>query len=61
VIAGPCSVEPREQLLRVARRVRDAGATALLGGVFRMRSDPRSFRGLGAGLHPILRATGRDL
>ena len=47
VVAGPCSIEGREQLLAVARHVRAAGASALRGGVFKMRTDPRSFQGLG--------------
>ena len=47
LIAGPCAIETREQLLTVARRVRADGASALRGGVFKMRTDPRSFQGLG--------------
>src|SRR5215207_3119012 len=47
VIAGPCSVESREQLLDLARTVRDSGATGLRGGAFKPRTSPYSFRGLG--------------
>lgn len=47
VIAGPCAVESREQLLTVARRVRRAGADVLRGGAFKPRTSPYSFRGLG--------------
>jgi 3-deoxy-7-phosphoheptulonate synthase len=47
VLAGPCSVESREQLLATARAVRAAGATALRGGAFKPRSSPYAFRGLG--------------
>jgi 3-deoxy-7-phosphoheptulonate synthase len=47
VIAGPCSVESREQLLEVAYAVKEAGATALRGGAFKPRSSPYSFQGLG--------------
>src|SRR5689334_12085258 len=47
VIAGPCSVESREQLLALARLVRDSGATGLRGGAFKPRTSPYSFRGLG--------------
>ncbi len=47
VIAGPCSVEGREQLLRIAEAVRDAGAVALRGGAFKPRTSPYSFQGLG--------------
>ncbi|NBO93845.1 MAG: 3-deoxy-7-phosphoheptulonate synthase [Planctomycetia bacterium] len=47
VIAGPCSVESREQLLLLARLVRDSGATGLRGGAFKPRTSPYSFRGMG--------------
>src|SRR5882762_5581926 len=46
VIAGPCSVETREQILEVAKAVREAGATALRGGAFKPRTSPYSFQGL---------------
>ncbi len=46
VIAGPCSVESREQILQTARAVKDAGATALRGGAFKPRTSPYSFQGL---------------
>jgi 3-deoxy-7-phosphoheptulonate synthase len=47
VIAGPCSVESREQLLRCAQEVKEAGATALRGGAFKPRTSPYAFQGLG--------------
>ena len=47
IIAGPCSVESYEQTLRIARRVRDAGAQMLRGGAFKPRTSPYSFQGLG--------------
>jgi 3-deoxy-7-phosphoheptulonate synthase len=46
VIAGPCSVEDREQILEVAHLVKDAGATGLRGGAFKPRTSPYSFQGL---------------
>jgi 3-deoxy-7-phosphoheptulonate synthase len=46
VIAGPCSVESREQILEVAKVVREAGATGLRGGAFKPRTSPYSFQGL---------------
>jgi len=46
VIAGPCSVENRQQVLRIARAVKEAGAVALRGGAFKPRSNPYSFQGL---------------
>jgi 3-deoxy-7-phosphoheptulonate synthase len=47
VIAGPCSVESRDQLLQCAREVKAAGATALRGGAFKPRTSPYEFQGLG--------------
>jgi 3-deoxy-7-phosphoheptulonate synthase len=47
MIAGPCSVESRSQLLETAHAVREAGAHALRGGVFKPRTSPYSFQGLG--------------
>src|SRR6266540_1293821 len=46
IMAGPCSVESREQTLATARAVRAAGATVLRGGAFKPRSSPYTFRGL---------------
>src|SRR5438093_1093511 len=46
VIAGPCSVESREQILEIAQIVRDAGATGLRGGAFKPRTSPYSFQGM---------------
>ena len=57
IIAGPCSVENREQLLDAALAVREAGAHALRGGVFKPRTSPYSFQGLGeAGLELLAEA-----
>ncbi len=47
IIAGPCSVESRTQLLEIAHAVREAGANALRGGVFKPRTSPYAFQGLG--------------
>lgn len=47
VIAGPCAVEERESLIRVARKVQQAGALMLRGGAFKGRTSPYSFQGLG--------------
>jgi 3-deoxy-7-phosphoheptulonate synthase len=46
VMAGPCSVESREQTMSTARAVRDAGARILRGGAFKPRTSPYSFQGL---------------
>lgn len=47
VIAGPCSVESRDQLLETARVVKDAGAALLRGGAYKPRTSPYDFQGLG--------------
>ena len=47
LIAGPCTVESRDQLLTTARIVRDAGATMLRGGAYKPRTSPYAFQGLG--------------
>jgi 3-deoxy-7-phosphoheptulonate synthase len=47
VVAGPCSVENRSQLLEIAHAVKEAGAVALRGGAFKPRTNPYSFQGLG--------------
>ena len=47
VMAGPCAVESRDQLLETAELVARAGATVLRGGAFKPRSSPYSFQGLG--------------
>jgi len=57
VIAGPCAVETREQILEAARGVKASGASALRGGAFKPRSNPYSFQGLGqAGLEYLAEA-----
>ncbi|MBN1680781.1 MAG: 3-deoxy-7-phosphoheptulonate synthase [Anaerolineae bacterium] len=47
IIAGPCAVEGRSEIIEVAHMVREAGATALRGGAFKPRTSPYSFQGLG--------------
>jgi 3-deoxy-7-phosphoheptulonate synthase len=47
IIAGPCSVESREQILSTAKAVRRAGATMLRGGAYKPRTSPYDFQGLG--------------
>jgi 3-deoxy-7-phosphoheptulonate synthase len=47
IIAGPCSVESRSQLMETALAVREAGAHALRGGAFKPRTSPYAFQGLG--------------
>jgi 3-deoxy-7-phosphoheptulonate synthase len=47
LIAGPCTVESRDQVLHTAQTVRDAGATMLRGGAYKPRTSPYAFQGLG--------------
>jgi 3-deoxy-7-phosphoheptulonate synthase len=57
VMAGPCAVESEAQILAIARRLRDAGATILRAGAFKPRTSPYAFQGLGEpGLKLLARA-----
>lgn len=57
VIAGPCSVESREQIIEIAKAVKKTGAHMLRGGVFKPRTNPYDFQGLGIeGLEFLLEA-----
>lgn len=47
VMAGPCAVESRSQIMEIAHLVRDAGAVILRGGAFKPRTSPYAFQGLG--------------
>jgi len=60
VIAGPCAVESLEQMLEVARLVKEAGAHFLRGGAFKPRTSPYSFQGLGEEGLRILDAARRE-
>jgi 3-deoxy-7-phosphoheptulonate synthase len=55
LVAGPCTVEYREQTLETARAVAAAGATMLRGGAFKPRTSPYTFQGLGLEALDILR------
>src|SRR5246127_48582 len=55
VIAGPCSVESREQLLDTAHAVKKAGASMLRGGAYKPRTSPYDFQGLGVEALKLLR------
>ena len=60
VVAGPCAVESREQMLATARAVRDGGAHVLRGGAYKPRTSPYSFQGLGTEGLAILQEASRD-
>jgi 3-deoxy-7-phosphoheptulonate synthase len=58
IIAGPCAVESREQLLETAKTVKKGGGRVLRGGAFKPRSSPYNFQGLGEeGLKMLLEAS----
>ncbi len=59
--AGPCAVENEQMLNRIARHVRDGGATILRGGVYKPRTSPYSFQGLGIEALHWMRACGDEL
>ena len=58
IIAGPCAVESPDQVMRLAREVARAGATALRGGVFKPRTSPYAFQGHGFEALSWLKAAG---
>ncbi len=60
VIAGPCSVESEEQIVTVARAVKEAGADMLRGGAFKPRTSPYDFAGLKAEGLELLRIARKE-
>ncbi|MDR2402411.1 MAG: 3-deoxy-7-phosphoheptulonate synthase [Spirochaetaceae bacterium] len=58
IIAGPCAVESREQILETAYRVRESGAVILRGGAFKPRTSPYAFQGLGMKGLEFMKAAG---
>lgn len=55
VWAGPCSVESQEQFSQTAREVKRLGGVGLRGGVFKLRTDPTAFQGLGGGAYEVVK------
>lgn len=47
IIAGPCAIESREQIIRIAKQLKSLGVDYLRGGAFKPRTNPDSFQGLG--------------
>ena len=60
IMAGPCSIESAEQILRIAREIKVAGATIIRGGAFKPRTSPYDFQGLGKVGLEYLQAASRD-
>lgn len=61
LIAGPCSIESYELFRKTAIHVKQHGATALRGGIFKMRTDSRSFQGLGLEALEIVKAVKKEI
>jgi len=59
-IAGPCAVESEEQIMAIAKIVKDAGAKILRGGAFKPRTSPYSFQGLGEEGLKLLKQAGDE-
>jgi 3-deoxy-7-phosphoheptulonate synthase len=60
LIAGPCSVESEEQILKIAKAVKESGANILRGGAFKPRTSPYDFQGLGEEGLKILKKASRE-
>lgn len=60
VIAGPCSIENRDMLFVIAKKVKESGATVLRGGAFKPRTSPYDFQGLGEEGLKYLQEVGRE-
>jgi 3-deoxy-7-phosphoheptulonate synthase len=60
-IAGPCTIENQDMLWRIARHVKEGGATVLRGGAFKPRTSPYSFQGLGETALKWLRECGDEM
>lgn len=56
VWAGPCSIESLEQFTRTARTVKSFGASGLRGGLYKLRTDPTSFQGMGREAYEVVKA-----
>ncbi len=61
IMAGPCSIESYEQMLRIAKKVKEAGAHILRGGAYKPRTSIHSFQGLGLDGLKHLHNVGKDL
>ena len=61
VIAGPCSVESREQFFQTSSFVKSQGAQALRGGLFKLRTDPSTFQGLGVNAYQLAKEVKSEL
>ncbi len=58
IIAGPCAIESKKQLLEIAKAVKKLGADILRGGAYKPRTSPYSFQGMG---EEALKIRGREM
>lgn len=61
IIAGPCSIESREQVLEIAKAAKASGANMLRGGAFKPRTSPYAFQGMGSSGLDILYEVGQEV
>ena len=61
IIAGPCAIESKEQFQTTAKSVKASGASLLRGGMFKLRTSPKSFQGLGREAFAIARAVKEEV
>jgi 3-deoxy-7-phosphoheptulonate synthase len=60
VIAGPCSIESHGQFLETAKMVKENGACLLRGGIWKMRTSPKTFQGLGESSFDMIKSVCRE-
>ncbi len=61
IIAGPCAIESKEQLMKIAKKVKKSGADMLRGGAYKPRTSPYSFQGIGKGGLEIMREVSNEV
>lgn len=61
IIAGPCAIESKEQLLKIAKSVKKLGAHMLRGGAYKPRTSPYSFQGIGEEALKMMHDVGREV
>lgn len=60
IIAGPCSIESHEQFLKTAEWIKKLGVPLLRGGIFKLRTHPQSFQGLGSKAFEIVKTVKKE-
>lgn len=61
IIAGPCAIESKEQLLRIAKTIKKLGAHMLRGGAYKPRTSPYSFQGMGEEALKMMHDVGKEV